>query len=153
MELHTVITFAAPPDAVAAMLGDGTFWERAGERVGALENSVAVEGPAVTLTRTFASPSAVERFVGPTLHMTEVITWEGLEATHVATVTGVPATYHGKIVVTAHGETSSSATYQGVLKVAIPLLGAVLEAQAAPLVIDSVELTEEVGAEYLADRA
>ena len=33
-----MITFAAPPDAVAAMLGDGTFWERAGEQVGALHH-------------------------------------------------------------------------------------------------------------------
>jgi hypothetical protein len=148
MDLHVATTFNADAPAVRRLLLNQRFWEDVCRAVGAIEHSVSVSDFEVRISRTFPSPSQVARFVGDTMTMDEVMNWESDAATHRATVTGMPVTYKGDITLAGHFG-ATTATYHGIVKVAIPLLGATLEEQAMPLVTESFRVTEQVAARYL----
>ncbi len=157
MQIHASNDFAAPSDAVFAMLTDRVFLRANALATEPLEHEVSVDGLTTTTRRVMPSPSAVARFTGPTLAVVDEIRWEPLNGpvrTGVATITveGMPAGLVGTVRLSPGGR-GTVLDYAGELTVDIPLLGPSLAKQAAPVLLDALTTQQQVGDAYLASIA
>jgi len=169
MDIRREITFDADVDSVVAMMLDREFLERRCAASHAVAYTVDVPAGAspastepvvVRIHRSLSTagmPDIVHRFVGQTIEIDEQMRW--LPATGDGTrtaldhlqVRGVPVSMSGTLVLTPEGGRTRQ-TVEQTLKASIPLLGSRVEKAAAPVVADSVDLDERLGAEYLANR-
>lgn len=148
MDFHSATHYPAAPSKVRALHLRKAFWERVCAETDSLRYDVTVDGDTVHVNRAFRSPSSVARFVGPELALEETMAWTGDDCVHRIVVPHMPVTFDGTLTLRP-AEGGSEVVYDGVLKVAIPVLGPVMETQAMPLVRMAVETTERVGREML----
>lgn len=155
MEIHATNDFAAPVPEVFAMLTDRVFLRSVCVASDPLEHDVVVEGLRTVTRRVMPTPSVISRLAGPTMAVIDEIRWEVAEveaarqgAAHI-TVEGLPAELRGRVTLLAGGR-GSVLTYTGELTVRVPVLGPGLARQAAPLLLEALEIQQRVGDEFLA---
>ncbi|MGC3993186.1 MAG: DUF2505 domain-containing protein [Propionicimonas sp.] len=155
MEIHATNDFAAPVPTVFAMLTDPVFLRAVCLATDPLEHDVTVDGLRTSTRRVMPTPSVVARLAGPRMAVVDEITWEPGEvdggrrgAAHI-TVEGLPAELVG-VVTLRPGGSGSVLHYDGELTVNVPFLGPGLAKQAAPLLLEALEIQQRVGTEFLA---
>ncbi len=154
MQIHASNDFASTTDAVFAMLTDRVFLRANALATEPLEHEVSVDGLTTTTRRVMPSPSVVARFTGPTLAVVDEIRWDppnGAVRTGVATITveGMPAGLVGTVRLSPGGR-GTVLDYVGELTVDVPLLGPSLAKQAAPVLLEALEMQQQVGDAFLA---
>ena len=155
MEIHATNDFAAPVETVFAMLTDRVFLRAVCMATDPVEHDVSVEGLHTSTRRVMPSPSVVKRLAGPTMAIVDDITWEASPVDGVrsgktlVTVEGMPADVVGTVTL-APGGRGSLLTYLGELTVRVPVLGPGLARQAAPAVMEALDVQQRVGDEFLA---
>ena len=151
-------TFEASPEEVYAMLTDPTFREHAGQAVGARSVEVSVEeqpdgGCMVTVDMvqpTEGVPAFARKFAGDTTRVIQVESWSSpTEATVTVSTPGRPTDLRGGYrLTTEDGRTTQ--TFDGELKVKVPLIKDKLERLMAQLYVEGREREQAAGAAWLA---
>lgn len=155
MEIHATNDFAAPVPVVFAMLTDRVFLRAVCLATDPLEHDVAVDGLRTATRRVMPTPSVVARLAGPTMAVVDEITWDAApldgdrHGTAHISVEGLPAELVGTVTL-APGGRGSVLSYDGELTVKVPVLGPGLAKQAAPLLLEALEIQQRVGDEFLA---
>ncbi len=154
MQLSNVNGFAADPATVHALLTNELFLSEVCLATGAVAHRVAASPTTTAVERTLPSPSAVRRFTGETLTISEASQWGPPAAdgsrtgTIRADVLGMPVTLTGELRLQPGG-VGTELRYEGTLTVSIPLLGSHLEREAAPALLDALAVQEQVAARWL----
>lgn len=156
MQIHATNDFAAEVPTVFAMFLDPVFLRATCLAAEPLDHSVSVDGLHTSSTRVLPTPSMAARFTGPKMSITDEIFWaegDGPIRTGTAhiSVDGLPAELHGTVSL-APGGRGSVLTYQGDFEVRVPVFGPSLAKQAAPVLLEALELQQKVGDQYLAGR-
>ena len=157
MEISATHQYPQPPRDAFALLTDPAFLEAVCVASDPLDYSVYVDGLRTGARRTMKNHSSIERFTGPTITVTDEVAWDPGDGDTrtgrtMVTVEGMPVTLAGTVILAPSG-TGTSLTYSGELTVAIPLFGAALERQAAPLLLRALELQAEVAQTWDKDTA
>lgn len=140
MHLTDVQDFPAPPAAVHALLTDPAFLRQAADAMGAPDATVTASPGATSIAARVPAPARIRSFVGADVPLVLDVTWgdaaaDGTrEGTFRLTVPGTPVTAAGtaRLAPTASGSTLTQA---GEVTVAVPLLGARIEKEVAPVVL------------------
>jgi len=155
MEIHATNDFAASVPEVFAMLTDRVFLRAVCLASDPIEHSVEVAGLHTSTRRVLPTPSVVSRFTGPTMAVIDEIVWaaehaeSGRDGTTLVRVEGLPAELVGTVRLAAGGR-GATLHYDGELTVRVPILGPGLAKQAAPLLLEALEIQQRVGDEFLA---
>lgn len=160
--MQVLVTLDLPTDARAAavMLADPLYVQQKVQASGALDQQVDVVGDAdagftVTIRRglpTDAIPAHLRGFVGSRIDVRQVEVWDPASedgsrgGTVVLEITGAPVRLTGRVGLAVLGPASSRLTYEGEVKAAVPLFGAVVE-EAASEGVRAALLVEESVAE------
>jgi len=158
MQIHAINDFAAPVETVFAMMTDRVFLRAVCLATDPVEHDVTVEGLQTSTRRVLPTPSVVKRFAGPTLTIVDHITWDAAAVDGIrngktlVSVEGMPAQVVGTVTL-APGGRGSLLTYEGELTIRVPVLGAGLARQAAPALLDALNVQQRVGDEFLAGQA
>ncbi|MDQ7992694.1 MAG: DUF2505 domain-containing protein [Propionicimonas sp.] len=148
MEISATHQFPQPPQAAFAMLTDPAFLEAVCSATDPLDYTVYVDGLRTGARRTMKNHPSIERFTGPTITVTDEVAWAeeagGVrEGTTLVAVEGMPVAMNGTVRLAPSG-TGSSLSYAGDLRVSIPLVGPALERQAAPLLLEALDVQARV---------
>lgn len=154
MQIHASNNFAATPIEVFAMFTDRVFLRATCLATDPLEHEVSVEDLVTKTRRVLTTPSAITAFAGPRMAVIDQITWqpspgETYHGTALITVEGLPAKLIGTVRLSAGGR-GTLLDYNGELTVSVPIIGPGLAKQAAPLLLEALQLQQQVGDEYLA---
>ena len=155
MDITTRLEFAAPPAEVHAMLTDEKYLDEVCRETESSTWDVEVAGSTTRTTRAFPAPSAVAKFTGAELTVSERTAWgePGADGTRTGdlemTVQGQPVSMRGRLRVAAGGR-GTVVQLTGELKVAIPLRGKKLEQSTPPAVLAGFRKQQEVGERWLA---
>jgi hypothetical protein len=154
MRIHAINDFGADVPTVFTMLTDPVFLRAACLVSEPLEHSVAVEGLVTRTRRVMPTPSVVARLAGPTMAVVDQITWQPDDGTGrrtgdaLITVEGLPARLVGTVRLEPGGR-GAVLDYDGELTVDVPFLGPSLAKQAAPLLVEALEIQQRVGDQFL----
>ncbi len=149
MEIRATHHYPQPPQDAFAMLTDPGFLEAVCLASDPLEFTTWVDGLRTGARRTMRNHPSIEKFTGPTITVTDEVTWQesAVDGVHtgatLVSVEGMPVALTGTVTLAA-SQTGSTLTYLGDLKVSIPLVGPVLERQAAPILLEALELQAKV---------
>jgi uncharacterized protein YndB with AHSA1/START domain len=160
MELRTEQRYDADPTTVFAMLTDEAFLARKAEATGALrhEGSVVWDGDRATvrLLRVMPPevPDFVRRFIGDTIDLEQIDTWEppGADGSRTGSIRiamgGAPVQLTGvmRLTPTATGSLTST---DAEIKAAIPLFGGKIEKAVHDALLQAVSIEETVGQAWL----
>lgn len=154
MQLSHRQEFPAAPERVFAMLTDEDFLRHAATEMGSPDARVAASASRTAIEAIIESPPEVRAFVGPSLPILLDVTWGAAEVdgsrsgAFSMVVTGAPVTVAGatRLQPTASG---SELVYDGDLTVKVPLLGARIEREAAPAVLEALDAQARVGRAWL----
>jgi hypothetical protein len=163
VHLEAHLGYPAGPDAVAALLADRSFVTEVCAASSADAWDVEVSGTAqgaftVTTERTLPTtgvPDAFRRFVGDSLRVRQVDTWEAAAAdgTRSGTirleVVGAPVSARATTSLRAGGS-GTEQQVSGELKAAVPLLGGRVERAAEPALVRALRDQERLAARHLA---
>lgn len=155
MRIHAINDFAADVPTVFGMLTDPVFLRATCLASEPLEHSVSVEGLVTRTRRVMPTPSVVARLAGPTMAVVDQITWQPDDGTGrragdaLITVEGLPARLVGTVRLEPGGR-GAVLDYDGELTVDVPFLGPSLAKQAAPLLLEALEIQQRVGDQLLA---
>jgi len=154
VHLAETLVLPAAPLTVARLLADPDLARDAISASGAVCEHVAVVGDAdgpftVTTLRALPAeqvPAAVRGFVGSRLQVRQVETWDAPDDEHAraGTVTvevvGAPVRLDARGTLVAHGGTAdvTAVRYDGELRAAVPLFGAVVEQTVAQAVREAL---------------
>lgn len=157
MRISATNDFAADADEVHAMFTDEDFLNRVCTATGALSHTARSDGTITFTERVLPTPSLVEKFAGPTLTLTETLTWAPRQADGTRegrldlTVAGLPVTLTAQVKL-APGGRGATVVYAGNLVVDIPWLGRKLEEAAAPVLTEALNTQQRAGEDYLAEQ-
>jgi hypothetical protein len=155
MRIHATNDFAADVPTVFAMLTDRVFLRATCLASEPLDHSVDVDETVTRTRRVMPTPSAVARLTGPTMAVVDQITWHpdavsgSRTGDALITVEGLPAKLVGSVRL-APGGRGAVLDYDGELTVAVPLIGPGLAKQAAPLLLEALQIQQKVGDQFLA---
>jgi hypothetical protein len=154
MQIHASNDFAASTDVVFTMLTDRVFLRAVCLASEPLEHEVSVDGLTTRTRRVMPSPSAVAALAGPRLAIVDQITWapdtgKMRQGTALINVEGLPAKLVGTVRL-APGGRGTILDYEGELTVSVPLIGPGLAKQAAPVLLEALEIQQRVGDQFLA---
>ncbi len=147
MHLTSRHELPADPDVAYAMLTDPAFLEQAAIASGATDIRVAASDARTAVQATIEAPAQARAFLGPQLSFTQQVTWgartpDGGRTGQVSIdILRAPASAAGAVTL-APTAAGSVLNWEGELTVSVPLLGATIERQAAPLI---VEMLDELG--------
>ncbi|MDP1878791.1 MAG: DUF2505 domain-containing protein [Actinomycetota bacterium] len=154
-------TFHADPAAVMAMLRDPDYIRTKCDRTGSMDTTVSVEdgpdgGCVITSVRVLPAklPSAVKKFVGDTITVTERQEWAAPGPDGAASAAGTvefsaPMAFTATITLEADGPATRVRT-EGSFKASVPFVGGSIEGTAADLTRKYLEVEQAVGNEWLA---
>lgn len=157
MEIHATNDFTASVETVFAMLTDRVFLSAVCLATDPVEHAVSVEGLHTSTRRVMPTPSVVKRLAGPTMTIVDNITWdadvvEGVRrGKTLVSVEGMPAEVVGSVTL-GPGGSGSVLSYTGELTVRVPVLGPGLARQAAPALLEALDVQQRVGDEWLGGR-
>ena len=150
MHISATNDFPQAVDEAFRMLTDRSFLDAVCRATGPLEYSAFVDGLLTGSRRVMPNHPSIKRFTGPTVTVSDEIAWEaeptsdgGRRGATRVTVAGMPVELLGTATLSAHGA-GSLLRYEGELTVAIPLFGPGLEKQAAPLLIEALNMQQQV---------
>ncbi|QLQ15904.1 MAG: DUF2505 domain-containing protein [Micropruina sp.] len=155
MQITATNDFAADVESVHAMLTDEDFLAQVCVASGAARHRVAANADRAAIERDLPSPSSVKRFVGETLTTLEVMEWSPTSpdgsrmATLTGSVQGMPVSMNANVTLRPGGR-GAVLRYDGTVEVHIPFLGKRLEEQAAPAMLEAIDVQQRVGDEWLA---
>lgn len=154
MQIHASNDFAATTDRVLAMLTDRVFLRANALATDPLAHEVSVDGLVTRTRRVLTSPSVVAKLTGPTLAIIDQVTWDASDGPQrngstLIEVEGLPAKLIGTVRL-APGGRGTVLDYDGELTVNVPIIGPSLAKQAAPLLLEALELQQRVGDAFLA---
>ena len=159
MRLQETLDYAAEPDAVFAMLCDQEWRERVCELAHAKSYDVHIDrdGDSATITveRVMPAdvPDAIRKFLGETIKVTQTERWGSAHSdgtrhadieVHIA---GQPASMQGRSVL--RGDSASTLTVEGDVRVKIPLLGRKIEPEVAKAITAALRIEERSARDYL----
>lgn len=142
--------FAADPTTVFSMLTDAEFQAEVATRIKALSHSATVTGNRTENVRVVLTPEAAAKLAGRTLEIVEVVDWQEAAADGSRTgalnvsITGKPLTWLGTVTL-APGGRGAILTYEGEFKVNIPIVGKMLEGQAAEALEAIIRVQQRIG--------
>jgi len=158
MQLTARHEFAAPCDRVYAMCIDPAFLTRACTDLGATSHTTDVSrGPDASTTRVSVqveTPGQLAALTGSSITVGQEMAWGGpapdgsRDARLFIKVAGLPVTLDAtaRLAPTASG---CAIDYAGTLSVKVPLLGPALEKQAAPFVLETLDIQQHSGNAWL----
>lgn len=155
MEIHATNDFDASVPTVFTMLTDPEFLKAVCQATEPLEYSVSATSERTATRRVMTAPSVATRFTGPTIAVSEEITWLADDGSGIRhgeaniSVDGMPAKLLGKVRLSPGGR-GVLLNYDGDLSVDIPLIGPGLAKQAAPLLLEALKIQQQVGDQHLA---
>ena len=162
MKITSAVEYAAPPDAVFAMLTDEDFQSRKCAATGARSHSVSIrkqgDHTVIVSSRDLPTddfPDFVKSMVGATLAITETQDWgpAGSDGTRQGKLTvdiaGAPISLAGTLSLAPGGE-GTVETVEGELKARMPLIGGMIENAAAPAIRSAIRVENETGQTWLA---
>lgn len=154
MQLTNRQEFPATPDQVFAMLTNEAFLRHAATELGSPDARVVSSSSRTAVEATVDAPAEIIPFVGKRLSIAQEVTWEGTDpdgsrpGTFTITVPGAPVTFAGAVRL-APSASGSVVEYAGELTVRIPLLGARIEKEAAPAILEALDAQAHVGRSWL----
>ena len=155
MQITSTLSFIAPPDRVAHMLTNPKFAEHVGAEIKADNVTTTILTDGMTSVFTMISPEAARKLLGPTMTITETVTWQPASPSGARTgrltlsVTGVPALADGPLRL-GPTPTGSQVIYDADFAVKIPLFGKKIEKMAEQYLTNIIKACEKVGNEWLA---
>lgn len=158
MQINSQQTYAATPDEVFAMMTDQAYLAACCDRFGAKERTIDVNGNTTTVKMKLPAPAQVQKFIGAVLPLNQIITWGEAAAdgsrhgTLAMTVDKMPVNVTGTAVLRPGGQ-GTEVIYDADMVVKIPLVGKKLEQEAAPVAKRALDAQEQVGQDYLANKA
>lgn len=165
MRISERIEHPATPDRVYAMVTDPDYQRARCERSGALSHEVALEQEADTLTvvtrrqlPTTELPDAVRTLVGQHVNLVETTRWgpalaDGTrEGALLLDVEGTPVGLVGGVHLQGNADGTTTYTVDGDLDAHVPLLGGRIERSAAPMIGRALQIEQDLGRQWLADR-
>ncbi len=159
MHLTARHEFAASPDRVYAMSVDPAFLTQACHDLGARSQTVDVTGTPDAATSRVSMEAetvpALARLAGETVTVGQEMSWgpaspDGTRtARMLIKVAGLPVVLDAtaRLAPTASG---SAIDYEGDFSVKVPLIGPVIEKQAAPFVLETLDVQQRTGTAWLA---
>jgi hypothetical protein len=159
MRLTHTATFEASAADVYAMLTDAGFRERSARATGVVSADVSVEetggGHVVTVDQvqpTDGVPSFARKFAGETTRAVQTETWSSPTTAQLSVQTpGRPTEIRGTLTLEESGGTTTK-TFDGEVKVKVPIIGGKLEALMADLVAQGLDDERDTGVAWLAER-
>jgi hypothetical protein len=162
VRIHDEVHYNATPDDVAAMLADPEFNEQVAGRMGAVKNTVDVDGdPAgaftVTTVRTLPTdgfPDIARTFVGATVDVRQTDRWQAPDddgsraGTIDVEIVGAPLKLKGTLGLTPEAD-GTVETFEGDLKAGVPIIGGKLEKAAEPAIRSAIRQQIKVGSARL----
>jgi uncharacterized protein YndB with AHSA1/START domain len=162
MKINATVDYAAPPEAVFAMLANEDFQTRKCAATGARRHSVSISAhgdhTVIVSSRDLPTddfPDFVKNMVGATLAVTETQDWgpPGPEGSRQGRLTvdiaSAPIDMSGTLTL-APGALGTVETIEGDLKARIPLIGGMIEKAAAPAIQSAIRVEKETGHAWLA---
>ena len=156
MQITSTLTFAAPPETVAAMFVSPSFAKHLADEIQARNVTVSSIDQGLTAVYTVATPDVAKRIIGEDMTLTQTTTWEPTaEPTGprigrlTMTIAGMPATADGplRLTPTAAG---SEVVYEADFVIKIPLVGRKLEQLAGNHLSGVLSSLQQVGDAWLA---
>jgi hypothetical protein len=152
---HTAV-YDAPLADVHAMLTDHAFREHAAQQTGVVSAEVTVEetaeGQVVTVDQvqpTAGVPAFARKFAGETTRAVQVERWSSPDrAAFSVTTPGRPTDIRGTLTLSESGGRTTK-TFDGELKVKVPLIAGKLEALMADLFDQGMDTEHEAGVAWL----
>ena len=144
MHLTSRHELPADPDVAHAMFTDPAFLEHAALASGATGIQVAASTTRTTVQATIESPVQARAFLGPQLSFVQQVTWgartpDGGRAGQVSIdILRAPASAVGTVTL-APTASGSVVDWEGELTVSVPLLGATIERQATPIIVEMLD--------------
>lgn len=156
MQLRHEITYDAPADAVWEMLADPAFRERSCDAMGVLDREIDIErtaeGMRVRIDQvqpTAGVPSFAKKFAGETTRAIQTEEWsDRRSATLEVDTPGKPSHVRGTLTLTESGGRTIE-TFEGEVKVKVPLIGGKLEALVADLFKAGMDNEHTAGVAWL----
>lgn len=151
------LTYDAPLEAVAAMLGDPAFREEVCDAQHVLSHQVTVSptgsGPKhVTIDQEQSAkslPSFATRIVGDTINIVQEEDWTtSSEADVTVTIPGKPGDMRGTARLKESGGVTTE-TVELTIKVGIPLVGGKVEGLVGDMLLRALKTENRVGRDYL----
>ncbi|MDR0488850.1 MAG: DUF2505 domain-containing protein [Propionibacteriaceae bacterium] len=154
MQITSTLSFTAAPNRVADMLTNPKFADHVGAEIKADNVTTTNLDDGMTSVFTMISPEAARKILGPTMTITETVTWQPASPNGARTgrltlsVAGVPATSDGPLRL---GPTPSGSQmiYDADFSVKIPLFGKKIEKMAEQYLSNVIKACEKVGNEWL----
>lgn len=157
MQISTKHSYAADPASTYAMMTDPEFMNRLVKAVGAEDAEVSSANGRTRIRAATPAPEQVVRFIGKTLNLDLSITWgeaaaDGSRRGPIsATIDGAPAKLTGEASMRP-GHVGTEVEYTGDFTINIPFLGKQMEKAAAPYVLKVLDLQQDLGNTWLAER-
>ncbi|HOA88193.1 MAG TPA: DUF2505 domain-containing protein [Propioniciclava tarda] len=159
MQLTARHVFEASCDRVFAMVTDPSFLLQACRDLGALSETIRVEptdvGAITDVEADVEVPGPLATFAGPTSRVVERMEWGPADADGARSarfsikVVGLPVTVDA-VARLAPIPGGCAVDYEGTLAVKVPLIGPVIEKQAAPFVLETLDVQQQTGNAWLA---
>lgn len=158
--------YQAKADVVFAMMTDEDYVSRKATAMGALEHDVTVStqpsgGAVIRLHRTMPAivPDFVRPLVGQTIEVVQTDEWNEAAADGsrrgrlTATINKAPVTLSGEISLEPNGDRGCVHRVDVEAKAKVPFVGARIEKAIGELILMAARKEEQVGGQWLADRA
>jgi hypothetical protein len=159
MRLTHTATYDASAAEVHALLTDRAFREHAAQCTGVVSAVVdVVESDGVRVVRvdqvqpTAGVPAFARKFVGETTRAVQVETWHSADrADFSLTTPGRPTDVRGTLTL-AESDGRTTKTFEGELRVTVPLVARRLEALVAELITQGMDTERDAGVAWLTGR-
>ncbi|MCL2784814.1 MAG: DUF2505 domain-containing protein [Propionibacteriaceae bacterium] len=154
MKIPSTLTFTHPGDRVADMFVNPDFALHVGKEVDAENVTTSQIDKGLTSVFTIPSPDSVRKLLGPTMTVTETVTWEAprpdgsRRGRMTMSVTGMPAKTDGPLTLTPTA-TGCVVDYDAEFMVRIPLFGKKIEDMAQKYLTQIISACERVGNNWL----
>ncbi|QVT81226.1 hypothetical protein ENKNEFLB_03634 [Nocardioides aquaticus] len=151
------LTYDAPLESVAAMLGDKAFREEVCDAQHVLSHDVTVTSPGsgpktVTIDQKQSArglPSFATKIVGDSIHIVQEEDWtSSSEAVVTVVIPGKPGDMRGTARLSESGGVTTETVVLDV-KVSIPLVGGKIEGLVADMLLKALKVENRVGRDYL----
>jgi hypothetical protein len=157
MRFSHQLRYDASPDRVRAMVADPGFRERVCEALHAISYTVSVDGSGAGMTVVVDQtqpargiPSYATKLLGDEIRIIQRESWtDGSSGSLTLEIPGKPGSFEGTVSLSGDGSTVES--FDGEVKVRVPLVGGKLEGLVGDLFRAALSAEERVGRAWLAE--
>ncbi len=166
MRIEAAVVFQAEAGVVFDMMTDEAYVSRKATAMGALEHDAFVQvlpdgGALITLKRTLPAvvPEFVRPLVGDTIEVAQTEEWGAADADGsrrgrlTATIRNAPVSLSGDLVLEPNGERSAVHRVDVEARAKVPFVGSRIEKAIGEVILMAARKEEQVGGQWLAERA